>query len=193
MTQIYDLERSGQAGVHPRFRIARSAARRTRSSASRACTVRCRTGTERQPRLLRIRHVGGRRRPDRRPRQAAERAEGADRIRTCSIRRSARLDLPPNVGAHTVFPVLRVEIPEFGRHAGRRRPRLSGHHQRIDRQRMPRSAADGVVRRHHGRVEAVRRVELDGPRSERKLLRPRRALRHALVERELHADLLQAA
>jgi len=27
-----------------------------------------------------------------------------------------RLDLPPNVGAHTVFPVLRVEIPEFGRH-----------------------------------------------------------------------------
>lgn len=26
-----------------------------------------------------------------------------------------RLDLPPNVGAHTVFPVLRVEIPEFGR------------------------------------------------------------------------------
>ena len=28
-----------------------------------------------------------------------------------------RLDLPPNVGAHTVFPVLRVEVPEFGRHA----------------------------------------------------------------------------
>jgi hypothetical protein len=27
-----------------------------------------------------------------------------------------RLDLPPNVGAHTVFPVLRMEIPEFGRH-----------------------------------------------------------------------------
>jgi hypothetical protein len=27
-----------------------------------------------------------------------------------------RLDLPPNVGAHTVFPVLRQEIPEFGRH-----------------------------------------------------------------------------
>jgi len=26
-----------------------------------------------------------------------------------------RLDLPPNTGAHTVFPVLRVEIPEFGR------------------------------------------------------------------------------
>ena len=26
-----------------------------------------------------------------------------------------RLDLPPNVGAHTVFPVLRMEIPEFGR------------------------------------------------------------------------------
>lgn len=26
-----------------------------------------------------------------------------------------RLDSPPNVGAHTVFPVLRVEIPEFGR------------------------------------------------------------------------------
>jgi hypothetical protein len=28
-----------------------------------------------------------------------------------------RLDLPPNVGAHTVFPVLRVEVPEFGRQA----------------------------------------------------------------------------
>ncbi len=28
-----------------------------------------------------------------------------------------RLDLPPNMGAHTVFPVLRVEVPEFGRHA----------------------------------------------------------------------------
>jgi hypothetical protein len=27
-----------------------------------------------------------------------------------------RLDLPPSVGAHTVFPVLRVEMPEFGRH-----------------------------------------------------------------------------
>jgi hypothetical protein len=27
-----------------------------------------------------------------------------------------RLDLPPNVGAHTVFPVLRMELPEFGRH-----------------------------------------------------------------------------
>jgi hypothetical protein len=26
-----------------------------------------------------------------------------------------RLDLPPNVGAHTVFPILRMEIPEFGR------------------------------------------------------------------------------
>jgi hypothetical protein len=26
-----------------------------------------------------------------------------------------RLDLPPNMGAHTVFPVLRVEVPEFGR------------------------------------------------------------------------------
>jgi hypothetical protein len=27
-----------------------------------------------------------------------------------------RLDLPPNVGAHTVFPVLRMEMPEFARH-----------------------------------------------------------------------------
>ena len=33
-----------------------------------------------------------------------------------------RLDLPPNVGAHTVFPVLGVEVPEFARHtAGRTR------------------------------------------------------------------------
>jgi hypothetical protein len=27
-----------------------------------------------------------------------------------------RLDLPPNVGAHTVLPVLRMEMPEFARH-----------------------------------------------------------------------------
>ncbi len=64
------------------------------------------------------------------------------------------------------------------------RPRLPRDHQRVDRQRMPRGAADGVVRRHHGRIEAVWRVELDRSRSERRLLRPRRPLRHAFVERE---------
>ena len=60
-----------------------------------------------------------------------------------------RLDLPPNVGAHTVFPVLRHGDSRVRPAHRVGRARLRRHHQRIDRQRVPRGAADGVDRRHH--------------------------------------------
>ena len=71
-------ERSGEAGVHPQLRTAGAAARRDGSRAHRPA----RTDFDRaarQPRVFRLRHRRQRRAADRRPQQAAERAEGADR------------------------------------------------------------------------------------------------------------------
>jgi hypothetical protein len=105
-----------------------------------------------------------------------------------------RLDLPADAGAHTTFPMLGMTLPEFANQklrpdAGRQRFHRGGG--RDARERVFREPADGTDGRRDGRVEAVRRVELDGPGSERQVLREGRTFRHALVAREHDADLLQ--
>ena len=88
MTQIYDLSDPAQAGVHPQLRPAGPAAGLDRAGADRPARADL-DRPEGQPRLLRLRHRRERHRADRRPREAAERTEGADRRETCVIRRSA--------------------------------------------------------------------------------------------------------
>ena len=118
-----------------------------------------------------------------------QRTEGADRRRICSSRRLAD-SICRRTSAPT--PCFRCsacgELPEFGRahRIGACATSSSITNESIG-QRVPRGTADGVDCRHHHRVEAVRRGELDRPRSERQFLRPRRPLRHPLLEREPHA------
>ena len=51
-----------------------------------------------------------------------ERRRRSRRPRTCSYPQVARLDMPPMNGAHTVFPLLGVDIPEFSKNLlGRKR------------------------------------------------------------------------
>ena len=77
MTQVYDLSDPAKP-VHIRdFGLAGPGAGRDRHGADRAA----RRDLDRpagQPRLFRLRHQQGRRAADRRPREAAERSEGAD-------------------------------------------------------------------------------------------------------------------
>ena len=101
-----------------------------------------------------------------------------------------RLDLGPDAGAHTAFPVLGMKVSgAAGGHDWR--ARFCRRHQRIPGRGMPRAAAAGVDGGCERRSQAAGGGELDRRRGERQLLRPRRALRHAFVERKLHADLLQ--
>ena len=125
----------------------------------------------------------------------------------------ARIDLPADAGAHTAFPMLGMQLAEFANqklrpgtaaaagiehdHDGAAPatdaggPRLRGCGRRVAGQRVLREPADGADGRRHRRVEAVRRLDVDRPRSQWPFLRPRRPLRHALVQREHDADLLQ--
>src|SRR5438067_3443559 len=66
------------------------------------------------------------------------------------------------------------------------------HHRRADPERMPGAAAVRLVCRCDGREPAGLGRDLDGAGSLRQFLQPRRPLRHAFLEREHDADLLQA-
>ena len=44
--------------------------------------------------------------------------EGADRREPALRPRSARLELPPSIGAHTTFPMLGMDVPEFAKDKG---------------------------------------------------------------------------
>ena len=187
-------ERSGEAGVHPRLRAARPAARRRQGPVPTGLHGPISPRAEGQPRVLRLRHRRGRHRADRRSREAPERTEGADQARTCCIRRSPGSICRRTSARTPCFPCSRDAKSRSS--AG-----------------TPESAAcrDFVVVTSESTanecLEARQMVwiadittettpfgvvELDRARGERRLLRPRRPLRHAFVERELHADLLQA-
>ena len=105
----------------------------------------------------------------------------------------ALMPMTPLVGAHTAMPLGRLKIP--GIRQGRRqgRPRIRDDRQRDVPRGMRRSAADGVVRRHHHREIPDGGVELDGAGSEREFLHPGRALRRAFVQRGHGSAVLRKA
>src|SRR5204863_2369171 len=138
-----------------------------------------------------LRREQQRRIADRRPRKAPERPEGAH---ASESRPSA--DRAPRLAA----PVRRAHRLSAARHGdrgvregqGRAQARFRRRDWRNLPQRVPGGAPDGHLRRRHRRDAAGRRVELGRAREKRRLLRPRRALRHALLERELRCRVLQA-
>ena len=77
MTQIYDLSDPDETGVHPRLRPGRPATRCERAG-SHLAARRDLHRTQREPRVLRLRHQHRRRAADCRSREAAGGAEGAD-------------------------------------------------------------------------------------------------------------------
>ena len=105
----------------------------------------------------------------------------------------ARIDLPEFMGAHTTFPLLGVDVPEFARDkVGSKRDFLvvvnetnitvCNEHRQI-----------GLFLRYHRRKAPGRCLELQRTREPRQLLQPRRSLRSAREPREPDADLSQAA
>ena len=96
----------------------------------------------------------------------------------------SRISLSSMNGAHTTFPLLKMAIPEFANDkVGNARDMLMI----VDEQILNRvhgAAADRVLRRHHRGETADDRVEFLGAGKERRLLRPWRTVRRALLERE---------
>ena len=205
-------ERPGEAGVHPQLRPAGPAAGFDRAGADRTARRHFHRA-ERQPRLLRLRHRHERHRADRRSAEAAERTEGTDRgqpglsadrrasifrrtwARTRRFRCSACSS--PSSRTRSSAPGIRRRPASITTTTPTARPATQARrdfiaavgestaNECLESRQMVRFA------RHHHRAEAVRRLVVDGPGVERQLLRTRRALRHAFVKREPHADLLQ--
>ncbi len=182
--------RSGEARLHPQLRAARARARRERSGAELFARADLH-GSEGESRLFRLRREQPGRAADRRPRKALERSEGAHaREPRPSADRALRLPAAVRRAHH----VSRAGHGDRGilEGQGGAQARL----RRRDRgnlpQRVPGGAPDGRLRRRHRRDAAGRRVELGRAREKRRLLQPRRALRHALLERELRSRVLQA-
>ena len=146
--------------------------------------------------------------------QAAERTEGTDRGQPACIRRSPGSICRRTSGAHTAFPMLghaadrvrqaeapsrhrrprpaSITITTTPRRRGRRRGATSS---RRSARRRPTNASRtgrwcGCSTSPPSRSRSASR-SWTVPEVERQFLRARRALRHALVERELDADLLQ--
>ena len=193
MTQVYDLSDPAQPVKIRDFGLVGQQPGADRRGADRAA----RPDLDRaagQPRLFRLRHQQGRRAADRRPREAARTARRSRRPRTCAIRRSARLDMPPCNGAHTAFPMLEMPIAEFAKDKdGATRDIVMIVDEAI-RNECHGAAADGVVRRRHrSRAQPMVVSNFDGARGERQFLPARRPLRLAFVEREHGAGLLQEA
>ena len=148
MTQIYDLSDPAHPLFIRNFGLVGQQPGATRAGADRAARADL-DRAEGQPRLLRLRHQRGRRAADRRPRQAARTARRSRRRRTCSIRRSRGSTCRRCIGAHTVFPLLGVDVAEFATTCSGSAARLRRHHRRVDPERVPRGAPDDVDRRHH--------------------------------------------
>ena len=72
------------------------------------------TGPAGQPGLFRLRHQQGRLPADRRPRQADQRAEGADAGQS-ALPEISRMPMSAFNGAHTTFPMLDMPIAEFAK------------------------------------------------------------------------------
>ena len=124
------------------------------------------TGPARQPRLFRLRHRQGRLRADRRPRQAAQRTEGADARKICASRNFAAADVGLQRRPHHLSDAGHADRG-ICKGQGRPDPRHRHDRRRGDPERMPRAAADGVVRRRHRREPPDDDVELYGAGGER--------------------------
>ena len=109
-------QRSGQAGVHPRLRPARAPARIDGDATGRQRSARAGVHrTEGQPCLFRIRL------------RARGVVQIVDRDKLLNgpkpteanllYPQISRMDMPPSVGAHNVFPLLRIPIAEFAKEA----------------------------------------------------------------------------
>src|SRR5881397_1785248 len=144
-----------------------------------------------QSRLFRLWCKQPRRPADRRPRKAPERPE---RAHAREPRLSAGLAARFPAAIRRAHDVSRSGHGDRGIRQGQGRAQ-AGFRRRDRRnlpQRVPGGAPDGHLRRRHRRDSAGRRVELGRAREKRRLLQPRRALRHALLERELRSRVLQA-
>ena len=87
-------------------------------------------------------------------------------------------------GAHTTFPMLKMPIAEFAKDKdGKTRDIVMIVDEAILNE-CARGAADGVVRRRHGREPADDDLELHVPEASGDLLPARRAVRLALLQRE---------
>src|SRR3989442_2311535 len=183
-------ERSGEARVGAQLRVARARARRERSGAEHATRARF-DRRETQSRLFRLWCKQPRRPEDRRPKKALDRPK---RAHARKLRLSAGPAARFPAAIRRAHDVSRSGHGDRGIRQGQGRAQ-AGFRRRDRRnlpQRVPGGAPDGHLRRRHRRDSAGRRVELGRAREKRRLLQPRRALRHALLERELRSRLLQA-
>ena len=96
----------------------------------------------------------------------------------------SKLEMSAWYGAHTTFPMLQMPIAEFAKDKDGAQARHRDDRRRADPQRVPGGAPDGVVRRRDAGEDADHRLHLPGPRGERPLLRARRPVRPARLERE---------
>ena len=102
----------------------------------------------------------------------------------------SRMDMPPSVGAHNVFPLLRIPIAEFAKEAESVRDMLVIVDEAIGGGCM--ATARAMMWIPISRPRRGRSALRTGPcRIERQFLRARRTFRDALVARKLHPDLLQ--
>src|SRR6267154_3532673 len=183
-------KRSGETPFRAQLRPAGARARRGRPRAEHAT----RTDLDRrkaQSRVFRLRRKQQRRIADRRPGKAPLRPEGAHaREPRPSADRAPRL--PAAVRRAHQLPGARHGDRGIREGQGRAQTRFRRRDRRNLPQRVTGGAPDGRLCRRHRRDAAGRRVELGRAREKRRLLQPRRALRHALLERELRSRVLQA-
>ena len=153
--------RSRQADAHPRLRHRRPGAGLDRHRDPDRTARRHLDRAAEQPRLFRLRHQQGRRAADRRPREAAQRAEGADAGQSARAGDRRIADVAAGRRAHGV-PARQDRDPGVRQGQGRRRARHGDDRRRVAGERMPggRVAPDGVVRRRDDREIPDGGVEL---------------------------------
>ena len=74
----------------------------------------------------------------------------------------ARVDLPDDMGAHNVFPMLQMTLPEFAKQKSGKVKDFLVLIGETDAERVSGEPADGADFRHHHRIETRRRFDLDG-------------------------------
>src|SRR6266446_662486 len=183
-------ERSGETPFHPQLRAARTRAGRERSRAEHAARTHF-DRSETQSRLFRLRRKQPGCPADRRSQKAPERPEGTH---AREPRPSPGRAPGPPAAIRRAHDVSRARHGDRGIRQGQgcAQARFRRRDRRNLPQRVPGGAPDGRLRRRHRRDSAGRRVELGRAGEKRRLLQPRRALRHALLERELRSRVLQA-
>ena len=103
----------------------------------------------------------------------------------------SRMDMPPSVGAHNVFPLLRIPIAEFAKEAESVRDMLVIVDEAVGGGCMATARAMMWIADITTETRPFGASNWTMPGIERQFLRARRTFRDALVARELHPDLLQ--